>query len=128
MWHFNGEPYTAIDNKRYLGFIYRIDNLTKSKSYLGQRTFYTRSGRYYKESDWQSYTGSSNALNHDIADGDEITKTILRFCVTKNEMNYHETKQILLHDALINDGFYNEWVKATITGKDCKKWSNKDGK
>lgn len=128
MWFFENNPYTAISDKRLLGFVYRIDNITNGRSYIGQRTFYTRKGKCYTENDWRNYTGSNKALNLDIEAGDQITKTIIRLCRERNEMNYHEAKAILEADALLDDRFYNEWIKATITGKGSQKWSDRDQK
>ncbi|MGR3749574.1 hypothetical protein [Paracoccus sp. (in: a-proteobacteria)] len=121
-WNYQEQPYKEIDDNRYLGFIYRIDNLTNGRSYIGQKMFYNRRGKTYTESDWRTYTGSNKALNKDIEAGHQIIKTIIQFCREKNEMNYREAEAIIMSNALLDEMFYNDWINAKITNKGNDKW------
>ena len=105
-----------------VGFVYIIYNQTKCKFYIGKKLF-TKSKTYQKNkkkkktrisSDWQSYTGSSEQLNNDIASGHTIVKTILHLCPSKGWMSYLETKEILMRDCLLSDDFYNEWFSCKV--------------
>lgn len=122
-WQFQSAPYDTIHDARLFGFVYRITNLTNDMTYIGQRQFYNRKGKTYSEGDWRGYTGSNKTLNADIAKGDVIRKEIVRFCVMKAEMNYFETKLIMDEDALLRPNeYYNQWIKAQLTGKGNHKW------
>jgi len=122
MWTYRNMPFTADMIGNNVGFVYLIWNVTKKKWYVGQKLF-TKSKRYQKKgrrrskrvgSDWESYTGSSDALNADIAAGDTIEKMIIYLCESKGWMNYHETREIMIRNALIDDSSYNTWCYARI--------------
>lgn len=120
-WKYKGETYAEIKDKRHFGFIYEITNKTNGKKYIGQKSMYSKRGSYFVESGWQDYTGSNDNLNHAIKTGDEIEKNILRFCLTKAELNYFETKEILQRDALLDANYYNDWVSVKVTRKHLRK-------
>lgn len=61
-----------------------------------------------KESDWVTYTGSSDELNKDIKNGVEVTKYILEFVEKKGHLLYRETKNIMCTNALEEEKFYNQ--------------------
>ena len=69
--------YEAIPEDAF-GFIYEIVNTTNGKKYIGKKQMIRKIRRNplkgkkrkridYVESDWKTYTGSSDALNIDIA-------------------------------------------------------------
>lgn len=74
-----------------------------------------------KESDWLTYTGSSEELNKDIKDGVEITKYILKFVEKKTHLLFFETKEILCSSALESDKFYNKHVLKKFYKKNIMK-------
>lgn len=106
----------------FLGFVYKITDLTgpEEKYYIGKKLAKTmkkypplkgktRNRRIEKDTDWKTYTGSSDALNARIKEyGKENFKfEIIRFCHSKSELAYFETKQIILEDALLKENYYN---------------------
>lgn len=131
MW--NNVPENIED---YLGFVYIIENKTKNgKFYVGQKKFWfkktlpplkgkKRKRRSLVESDWKTYTGSSNGLNEDIESGDEIVKTILHLCESKFEMNYLETLEQFVRGALLKEECYNGIINVRI-GKCPKDFKEK---
>lgn len=107
----------------WLGFVYRITNLTNNRQYIGQKKLWSsikrpplkgkkRHRRCKKESDWKSYTGSSSHLNEDInLLGKENFKfEIISLHNNKWDMNYYETKHIILEDAIPKEQYYNAFI------------------
>lgn len=124
MWE--NEPNNIED---YEGFVYIIET-EHNKKYLGQKKFWFKrtlpplkgkkhKRRILKESDWRSYTGSSNELNEDIKNGVKYTKTILHLCKTKWEMNYLELKEQIDRNVLFKEDYYNGIIQVRI-GKPSK--------
>ena len=107
LWH---------DNKRKIGakeYANHPDKRTLRK-YKSKRGKNKGEWVYYeerkKESDWKTYTGSSDELNEDIANGVEITKYILKFVFSEAHVLYEETKAIFCTGALESPKFYNNHV------------------
>ena len=127
MWIKDGIEIRSISDmpKNAFGFIYRIENVTKNKIYIGRKNLYTerkkkfgkrqleamtdkRAKKYEiikKESNWLSYTGSNKELNEDIKNGDEIIKTIMHYAYSKAQMTYFETKYQFIDGVLEKDGY-----------------------
>ena len=109
------------------GFVYRIDNLTNGKSYIGKKQCFShrkkkfgkrkiaamtdkRAKKYeivIKETDWKDYIGSSEELIKDIKNGDRINKTILEFAFSKYHLTYLEVKHQFIHEVLESEKWYN---------------------
>lgn len=109
------------------GFIYQITNLTTNKSYVGKKQMKSikkmpplkgKKNKRHKEveTDWRTYTGSSNELNADIEKyGKENFKfEILRLCNSKWELAYYETKYQFQLDVLVSENFYNGIINCRI--------------
>jgi hypothetical protein len=109
------------------GFIYEITNLTNSKKYIGKKQMVRKIRRMplkgkkrkrvdYIESDWKTYTGSSDALNEDIKNlGMNYFKfNILKFCNSKFELSYFEAKIQFEKDVLLNENYYNGIINCRI--------------
>ncbi len=110
------------------GFVYRIDNLTNGKFYIGKKQCFSntkkkfgkrkleamtdkRSKKYefiQKESDWAKYNGSNKELLEDIKKGDRINKTILEFGFTKYHLTYLELKHQCIEGVLETEYCYND--------------------
>ena len=62
-----------------------------------------------KESDWKTYTGSSDRLNKDIEElgKDKFKFEIIRSCGNKSELAYMETLYQFQAEALISEEYYN---------------------
>lgn len=116
-------------NEEAFGFIYEICNnaLQEPKKYIGKKQCISRVKRKplkgktrnridHKESDWKTYTGSSNELNADIAKygKDKFTFIILEWCNSKFELGYKEIKMQLLHDVILKECFYNGIVNCRL--------------
>jgi hypothetical protein len=128
MWLYNGIEFTEDMISDNVGFVYLIENLTNNKMYIGKKLF-SKSKTYQKNkkkkkkrvaSDWMSYTGSNDQLNEDIKNGHLVKKEILYLCKTKGWATYHETKEILVRDCLIDDKYYNQWLSARIRSSHLK--------
>jgi hypothetical protein len=120
----------------YFGFIYEIKNRTTNKKYIGKKQMQSKLRKKplkgkkrfrieYKESDWKSYTGSSNDLNEDIEKygKDNFSFTILKMCHSKWELAYFECKLQLENDVLLRDDYYNGIINVRI-GKAPKSFKN----
>lgn len=102
------------------GFIYLITNLTNDRKYIGKKQCISKFKRKplkgkknkrieYKESDWRTYTSSSESLNKDIAEiGIENFKfEIIKVCGSKWELAYEEAKEQIERNVLLRDDYYN---------------------
>ena len=109
----------------YTGFVYLLKNKNKKKLYIGQKLFFfkktlpalkgkKRKRRTLVESDWKTYTGSSNDLNADIAAGDEVEGEILHLAKSKWEMSYIEAREIIEREALQREDYYNGYLRLRI--------------
>jgi hypothetical protein len=114
-------------NETFFGFIYEIYNKKTDKKYIGKKQMISKIRRKplkgkkraridFKESDWKSYTGSSNDLNDDIKKygKDNFTFTILKFCNSKWELAYFECKIQLEKDVLLREDYYNGIINVRI--------------
>jgi hypothetical protein len=117
---------TEIPESAY-GFIYKITNLDNNKSYIGKKQMKSvkkmpplkgRKNKRHKEveTDWRTYTGSSNELNADIEKyGKENFKfDILLFCNSKWELAYYESKIQFQLDVLVSENYYNGIINCRI--------------
>jgi hypothetical protein len=109
------------------GFIYRITNLVSGKVYFGKKQIKSikklkplkgrKNKRHFDiETDWKSYTSSSNDVNKDIElfGKDKFAFEILKFCDSKFELAYYEAKIQFDHDVLLNEGYYNGIINCRI--------------
>ena len=131
-WIYEGRPFTSDDIGEYYGFVYRITNNTTQKSYIGRKYFYQkrkpRGGkrRVTSESDWKRYYGSSDDLKQDIRSlgRGSFRREILSLHTTLGKVNYEETKQLFLHNVLmeaLDDGtpmYYNSNILGRYMRKD----------
>lgn len=112
-----------FDPEDYFGFVYTITNTLTGRVYIGQKQLHRihkkpplkgrKNKRHSKRgSDWRKYTGSSNSLNADIeAYGmDKFEFRIVELHHSKWELNYYESKRIIMEDAVIKKTFYNEFL------------------
>ena len=109
------------------GFIYEITNTLNGKKYIGKKQMVRRIKRKplkgkkrkridFIESDWKTYTGSSDALNTDIAliGLDKFIFKILKFCNSKFELSYFEAKMQFEMDVLLSEDYYNGIINCRI--------------
>lgn len=123
--------------KEAVGFIYRIID-ENGRQYIGQKSLYTKRKKHFgkrklseiqdkrkktyeyviKESNWLSYTGSNKELNENIKKGLQYTKQILKYCFSKKQLNYYETKYLMIF-GVIEPG--NNSYNANVQGKFYRK-------
>ena len=109
------------------GFIYEITNTINGKKYIGKKQMTRKirrkplKGKKRKridhiESDWKTYTGSSDALNLDIytLGNDKFIFKILKFCNSKFELSYFEAKMQFEKDVLLSENYYNGIINCRI--------------
>ena len=109
------------------GFIYIITNTLTGKKYIGKKQIKSvkklkplrgkKNKRHFDiETDWKTYTSSSNDVNKDIEKlgKDKFSFEILKFCDSKFELAYYEAKIQFDHDVLLNEGYYNGIINCRI--------------
>ena len=129
-WTYNGKEIESIPDE-YEGFVYLITNLTNNRKYVGKKLarFKTtkpplkgkkNKRRGFKESDWQTYWGSSDRLNEDIATlgEDKFSREILYFCKSRAEMSYIEAREQFDRRVLETDEYYNGIINVRVGGSD----------
>lgn len=108
------------DYENVCGFVYRIENLTTGKFYIGKKILRntrkkkisqrvkksTGTRKTYerttKESDWMNYYGSSAELLADVQKYGKknFSRTILELCHTKKYLSYSEIKWQMIENVL----------------------------
>ena len=109
------------------GFIYKITNLTNDKKYIGKKQCQSirkrpplkgkkNKRREVVETDWKSYTSSSNQLNKDleVLGKDSFKFEILRWCDSKWELSYYEARLQFKEEVLLKDDYYNGIINLRI--------------
>jgi len=109
------------------GFIYIITNTLTGKKYIGKKQIKSvkklkplkgrKNKRHFDiETDWKTYTSSSNDVNEDIVKigKDKFKFEIVRFCQSKFELAYFEAKLQFENDVLLKPGFYNGIINCRI--------------
>jgi len=127
-WTYQGKEITSIPDE-YEGFVYLITNTTDNRKYIGKKLakFKTtkpplkgkkNKRRGYKESDWQTYWGSSDKLNEDVQNlgEDKFTREILYFCKSRAEMSYIEAREQFDRRVLETDEYYNGIINVRVGG------------
>ena len=112
------------------GFIYKITNLTNDKKYIGKKQCQSirkrpplkgkKNKRHEKiETDWKTYTSSSNELNKDLEQlgKDSFKFEILRWCDSKWELSYYEARLQFKEEVLLRDDYYNGIINVRIGGR-----------
>ena len=131
-WIYEGSPFTSDDIGDYYGFVYRITNTTSGKSYIGRKYFVQKrkpkggKRKVTSESDWKRYFGSSEELKQDIKriGRSSFRREIISLHKTLGKVNYEETKQLFLHNVLmeaLDDGtpkYYNSNILGRYMRKD----------
>ena len=131
-WIYKGTPFTSDDIGDYYGFVYRITNTINGKSYIGRKYFVQKrkpkggKRKVTSESDWKRYFGSSEELKQDIKriGRSSFRREILSLHKTLGKVNYEETKQLFIHNVLmeaLDDGtpkYYNSNILGRYMRKD----------
>lgn len=112
------------------GFIYIITNNISNRKYIGKKQCITtkkrpplkgkKNKRHEKvETDWKSYTSSSNDVNKDIESigMHNFTFKIVKYCNSKWELSYHEAKIQFEREVLLTNEYYNGIINLRIGNK-----------
>jgi len=131
-WHYKGTAFTSDDIGNFFGYVYRITNIESGRQYIGRKYFYQKrkpkggKRRVTSESDWKRYYGSSDELKQDVREHgkDKFRREIISLHETLGKVNYEETKQLFLHNVLmeaLDDGtpmYYNSNILGRYMKKD----------
>ena len=130
-WLYQGATFSTDDINDFVGFVYRITNLSTGKQYIGRKYFWQKrkpkggKRRVTSESDWKRYFGSSEELKRDIKDlgRQNFRREILSVHKTLGPVNYEETRQLFLNNVLTEsvDGlpkYYNNNILGRYMRKD----------
>ena len=131
-WHYKGTTFTSDDIGNFFGYVYRITNIQSGRQYIGRKYFYQKrkpkggKRRITSESDWKRYYGSSDELKQDVKQfgKDTFRREIISLHETLGKVNYEETKQLFLHNVLmeaLDDGtpmYYNSNILGRYMRKD----------
>jgi len=131
-WHYKGTAFTSDDIGNFFGYVYRITNIESGRQYIGRKYFYQKrkpkggKRRITSESDWKRYYGSSDELKQDVREygKDKFKREIISLHETLGKVNYEETKQLFLHNVLmeaLDDGtpmYYNSNILGRYMKKD----------
>jgi len=122
-----------------VGFVYLITNNTTGRKYIGKKlakfskttykTVKLKNGNKKKkkirgkiESDWQTYYGSNEQLNKDVAEfgNQNFTREILYYCKSKAECSYIEAREQFSRRVLESDDWYNGHIQVRVHGSHIK--------
>jgi len=132
-WYYEGNIVEVLPED-CVGFVYLITNNTTGRKYIGKKlakfakTTYKvvklKNGTKKKkkirskvDSDWQEYYGSNDVLNEDVGKigKDNFTREILRYCKSKTELSYYESKYQFDCDVLLDESiWYNGWISVKV--------------
>jgi len=131
-WLYKGTTFTSDDIGDFFGYVYRITNIQNGRQYIGRKYFYQKrkpkggKRRITSESDWKRYYGSSDELKRDVKEfgKESFRREIISLHETLGKVNYEETKQLFLHNVLmeaLDDGtpmYYNSNILGRYMRKD----------
>lgn len=131
MWYYNSFPYTKIHDSQYIGFVYKITEISTGRIYIGMKNFLSTTTkklgkkalalitdkrlskkiRSTNESNWKTYNSSSKTLQELIKQNpDNYYKEIISFHKSKKQLAYAELKQLILNDVLLSPNFINDYI------------------
>ena len=138
-WFFESQAVSEFPDGT-VGFVYLITNLSTGRKYIGkklvkfQRTTYrivklkngTRKRKRIVtkiDSDWQTYYGSNEQLNQDVAllGSDNFRREILFYCNSKAQCSYLEAKEQFARQVLESDEYYNSYIQVRVHSSHLQK-------
>lgn len=134
MWTYNGKPFGAEDvPKDAVGFVYEIEYKDTGKKYIGKKNFWKvivrpplkgtkRKRRTTVQSDWQTYTSSSEKVSKDSADlgFDNFNRTIIEICYSKGMLSYQEMWHQVTKRVLFDENYLNGIIQVRINRSHLK--------
>ncbi|RVO54933.1 hypothetical protein [Sinorhizobium meliloti] len=132
-WFLNGRAFTSDDIGGYHSFVYKITDKETGKFYVGKKQLFRtrklpplkgqkRKRTVVKESDWQTYHGSNDALKVLVEEHgpDRFNREILHLCKSKGEASFMEAYEQFAHDVLRRDDCFNDWIIVKVHRKHLK--------
>jgi hypothetical protein len=133
-WIYQGSPVLELPED-CVGFVYLVTNNVSGRKYIGKKlakfakTTYKvvklKNGTKKKkkirskvDSDWQTYYGSNDELNRDVAalGKDNFTREIMFYCKSKAECSYVEAREQFTHKVLESKNWYNGQISVRVHG------------
>ena len=131
-WYYQDSPVETLPED-CIGFVYIITNLTNGRMYIGKKlakfskttykTVKLKNGTKKKkkirskiDSDWQTYYGSNDELNKDVAQlgTDKFHREILYYCKSKAECSYIEAREQFSRCVLESNQYYNGHIQVRV--------------
>ena len=113
-WLYRGKPITKIEDfpELTIGFVYKL-TLSDGSYYIGAKQVISIRGI---QSNWRSYNGSSKTLLEDLKSKKVavISKEILELAISKQQLLYLETVNILCNRVLEDSNSRNGWVSCKL--------------
>jgi hypothetical protein len=138
-WTYQDSPVLELPED-CAGFVYVITNCVSGRKYIGKklakfskttyRVVKLKNGTKKKkrirskiDSDWQTYYGSNEELNRDVAalGAEQFTREILFYCKSKAECSYVEAREQFTHKVLESQDYYNGQISVRVHGSHIKK-------
>ena len=138
-WFYQNTPVDSLPEE-CVGFVYLITNKQTGRKYIGKKlakfskttykTVKLKNGNKKKkkirskiDSDWQTYYGSNDQLNKDVATlgTEQFTREILYYCKSKAECSYIEAREQFTHRVLESDDYYNGHIQVRVHGSHIRK-------
>ena len=138
-WTYQSSPVLELPED-CVGFVYLITNTVSGRKYIGKKLakFAKTSYKVVKlkngnkkrkkirskiDSDWQTYYGSNEELNRDVAalGAENFTREILFYCKSKAECSYIEAREQFTHRVLESQDYYNGQISVRVHGSHIKK-------
>ena len=124
------------------GFVYKITNICDGRFYIGRKVLYNnvskiltkkeiaewdkpgrvpKKRKIQKESDWETYWGSSKLIRQDLKDLGEdcFTREILTLCKSKKQLSYYEVYW-QMHYRVLQIESYNDNIQGRFYRKDLE--------
>lgn len=113
-WTYLGDSITKIEDfpNGTIGFVYRL-TMSDGSYYVGCKQVISIRG---VQSNWKNYNGSSKTLTDDLKNKKVtvVLREILDFAISKQQLLYLETSQILCGKVLEDKNSRNAWISAKI--------------
>lgn len=143
-WLYNNQEFRVLEDfpQDTFGFVYKITNICDGRFYIGRKVLYNnvskiltkkeilewdkpgrvpKKRKIRKESDWETYWGSSKQIKQDLKDMGEdcFTREILTLCKNKKQLSYYEVYWQMQLNVLSIDS-YNDNIQGRFYRKDLQ--------
>ena len=115
LWEYKGEEVHEVPEGA-IGFVYLI-TFSNGDRYIGKKSMFStrrikvkgRKNRKVvtKESDWKTYSSSSDTVKARIKEGESHSKEIVCFGSSKGAIMFLEIKEMILRDVLCDSTYLN---------------------